>query len=55
MALSAFTDKAHQPTSEDLRTTLGPENDAWTAMIDAVTSHVPQLTQVWGFTSKSTG
>ena len=55
MALSAFTDKAHQPTSEDLRTTLGAAHEAWKAMIDAVTSNIPQLTQLWGFTSKSTG
>ena len=55
MALSAFADKAHQPTNEDLRVALGPAHDAWNALIEAVAASIPQLDQIWGCTSKSTG
>ena len=55
VALSVFTDKAHAPTAAELRADLGPAHDAWTAVIEGVSSRIPDVTQLWGFTSKSTG
>ena len=55
MALSAFTDKNHQPSEEELRLTLAEAHAAWARLIELVTSWVTPLSLVWGFTSASTG
>lgn len=55
MALSAFTDKAHQPTDEDLQRVLGKAHSAWTRLIELVTREIDAISQAWGFTSASTG
>jgi len=55
MALSAFDDKRHPPTDADLRSVLGPAYDAWTRLIELVSSRVPPIEEVWGFTSPATG
>lgn len=55
MALSAFSDKAHQPSEKDLRSVLGRAYTAWVRLIELVSDRIPPITQVWGFTSASTG
>lgn len=55
MALSAFTDKTHQPTNKDLRTVLGKAYPAWVRLIELVSDRIDPISQVWGFTSASTG
>ncbi len=55
MALSAFSDKVHQPTDDDLRFVLGKSHDAWARLIELVAARVDQILPVWGFTSGVTG
>lgn len=55
MALSAFTEKSHRPTDEDLRSVLGAAHDAWARLIELVTARIDQILPVWGFTSEVTG
>lgn len=55
MALSAFADKAHKPTDEDLRAVLGKAHEAWARLIELVTARIDQILPVWGFTSQVTG
>ena len=55
MPLSAFTNKAHQPTDDDLRSVLGKAYTAWVRLIELVSNRVAPISQVWGFTSPSTG
>lgn len=55
MALSAFSDKMHQPTDEDLRSTLGAAHAPWIRLIELVSTRISPITQLWGFTSASFG
>ena len=55
MALSSLAEKSHEPTDNDLRDVLGKSYDVWICLIDAVTERIWQVSQAWGFTSKSTG
>lgn len=55
MALSAFTEKSHRPTDEDLRSVLGKAHEAWARLIELVTARIDQILPVWGFTSEVTG
>ncbi len=55
MALSALADRSHEPTDDELREALGKAHDVWTRLIAAVGEQVAPLTQMWGFTSASTG
>ncbi len=55
VSLSAFTDKAHQPTDKDLRSILGKSYVAWIRLIELVSDRVTPISQVWGFTSTSAG
>jgi hypothetical protein len=55
VALSAFADKAHQPTDKDLRLVLGKAFTAWVRLIELVSDRIVPISQVWGFTSVSTG
>jgi Protein of unknown function (DUF3788) len=55
VALSAFADKSHQPTDKDLRSVLGKAYIAWIRLIELVSDRVDPISQVWGFTSVSTG
>ena len=55
MALSAFADKAHKPTDDDLRSVLGKAHEAWARLIELVTARIDQILPVWGFTSEVTG
>ena len=55
MALSAFTDKNHQPSEEELRFTLAEAHPAWVQFLEHATSRVSPLSPISGFTSASTG
>lgn len=55
MALSAFADKTHPPTDEDLATVLGPAYAPWSRLIGDVAAQIPGLACLWAFTSKGTG
>ncbi|MFI5120960.1 MAG: DUF3788 family protein [Thermoanaerobaculia bacterium] len=55
MALSAFADKAHRPTDDDLRSVLDRAHEAWARLIELVTARIDQILPVWGFTSDVTG
>lgn len=55
LALSAFADKAHKPTDDDLRSVLGKAHEAWARLIELVTARIDQILPVWGFTSEVTG
>jgi hypothetical protein len=55
MALSAFANKNHQPTVDDLRLVLGKSYGAWTRIIELVTERIAPISKVWGFTSAGTG
>jgi hypothetical protein len=55
MALSAFADKARQPTDRDLRSILGKSYTAWVRLIELVSDRITPISQVWNFTSASTG
>ena len=55
MAYSAFSDKTHQPDEKDLRSVLGQAYPAWVRLIQLVSDRIAPISQVWGFTSASTG
>lgn len=55
MALSTFSDKTHQPTDKDLRLALGQAYTAWMRLIELASDRITPISQVWGFTSASTG
>lgn len=55
MALSALSDKSHEPNDQDLRDVLGKAYEPWTRLIAAVAERIDPISRVWGFTSKSTG
>ena len=55
MALSALTDKSNEPTTADLREVLGKAIDIWELLINAVDKRIGPISQVWGYSSKSTG
>lgn len=55
MALSAFDDKSHQPTDEDLLVTLGNTYVYWNELQRLLELRLSPMSTEWGFTSKSTG
>lgn len=55
MPLSAFADKGHQPTDNDLRSVLGKAHTAWVRLIELISDRIDPISQVWGFTSATTG
>ncbi|MGZ5436916.1 MAG: DUF3788 family protein [Pyrinomonadaceae bacterium] len=55
MALSAFTDKAHQPTDKDLRSVLAKSYTAWVRLIELVSDRIAPILPVWGFASAKFG
>lgn len=55
MALSAFADKRQPPTENDLKRVLGKSFSAWLRLIQLVSDRIAPISQVWGFTSASTG
>ena len=55
MPLSALADKSHEPTDDDLRDVLGKAFEVWTGLIASVDKRIGPVSQVWGYTSKTTG
>lgn len=55
MALSAFGEKAQPPTVDDLRSVLGDAYEPWARLLALVADRISAITEVWGFTSASTG
>ena len=55
MALSAFSDKAHQPSDGDVRRILGKAYESWARLIADVADGLGPIDQVWGFASAKTG
>lgn len=55
MTLSAFSEKAHPPTDDALRLVLGKAYGPWLELLALVADRIGPVTQVWGFTSASTG
>lgn len=55
MALSAFADKAHQPTEKDLRRVLGKAYAAWVRLIKLVSDRIAPILPVWSFTTAKFG
>jgi len=55
MALSAFSNKAHQPEAEELQSVLGKSHLAWVRLLELIETRIQPVSQVWGFTSASTG
>jgi hypothetical protein len=55
MSLSAFNEKSRPPSDDDLRAVLGKAYAPWRKLIELVGARIEPLTEVWGFTSASTG
>jgi hypothetical protein len=55
MALSAFPEKARKPSERDLRSVMGAAYPSWARLIKDVASEIAGITELWAFTSKSTG
>lgn len=55
MAVSAFADKSHKPTDRELREVLGTAYGPWGDLIAAVAGRIASISEVWGFTSRSSG
>jgi hypothetical protein len=55
MSLSAFIEKTHPPSDDDLRAVLGKAYAPWRKLIALVSARIDPLTEVWGFTSASNG
>lgn len=55
MALSAFADKAHQPTEKDLLAVLGKSYPAWVRLIKLVSDRITPISQVWGVAGANYG
>jgi hypothetical protein len=55
MPLSAFVDKSHEPTGDDLREVLSKAFDVWTNLLSEVDKRIGPIFQVWGYSSKATG
>ena len=52
---SAFSEKAHTPTDDALRLVLGEAYGPWVRLLALVADRIGPVTQIWGFTSASTG
>lgn len=55
MALSAFADKTHEPTDQELKSVLGRAYSAWVRLIELVSERIVPISQIWGFTGANTG
>jgi hypothetical protein len=55
VTLSAFHDKTRPPTDDDLRSVLGTRYAAWTSLLALIAERIGPTTEVWKFTSVSTG
>ncbi len=55
MALSAFEDKAHPPTEEDLKVVLGKAHSLWLKLQKYVESKFAPISSEWGYSGKAYG
>ena len=55
MSLSFFADKTKPPSEGDVAAALGRANTLWMKIQRDVADRLPDVTTVWGYTSKSTG
>lgn len=55
MALSAFDDKAHPPTEEDIRIVLGKAHSLWLKLQHYVESEYAPISSEWGYSGKAYG
>ncbi len=55
MALSAFEDKAHPPTGEDLKVVLGKAHGLWLKLHLHVDSKFAPVSPEWGYSGKAYG
>jgi hypothetical protein len=55
MALSAFSDKTNPPTKAELHSALGDAYASWTSLLALIGERIDPITEVWGFSSASTG
>jgi hypothetical protein len=55
MALSSFSDKTNPPTNAEIRSALGDAYPLWTSLLALIGERIDPITEVWGFTSASTG
>lgn len=55
MALSAFAEKTRAPSDDELRAMLGRAYGPWKRLLALVAERVNPITEVWAFTSASTG
>jgi hypothetical protein len=55
MALSAFDDKAQQPTASDLEGVLGRTNSHWKQLVAHIASEYAPLDQSWNFAGAKWG
>ena len=55
MSLSAFKEKSRPPSDDDLQAVLGKAYAPWCRLIELVGARIDPITEVWGFTSASTG
>jgi hypothetical protein len=55
MALSAFDDKAKEPTKKDLKATLGRSSAHWENLIAHIASEYAPLDREWSFAGAAWG
>lgn len=55
MSLSAFCDKTHQPTDQEVSTVLGDAYAVWNQLIERISEKFPPITVEWGCSSAKTG
>ena len=55
MSLSAFKEKSRPPSDDDLQAVLGKAYAPWCRLIELVGARIDPITEVWAFTSESTG
>jgi len=55
MALSAFDDPSQPPSADELRHTLGPSADLWSALLQHVQSACAPLSELWNHSGAKFG
>jgi hypothetical protein len=55
MALSAFEDKSHQPSSDGVRQVLGKSSVWWDEIVSHVTRTHPPITELWNHAGANYG
>ena len=51
VTLSALTDKARNPTNDQLRTVLGKAYEHWTTLLALIAERIDSATEVWKFST----